>query len=493
MSARPSMFELQLGHLCNDRCVFCISGRLTSRGEAPLLAREVLAERLRLARAAGHEALTFLGGEPTIQPFFLDLVRLAVELGFAPIVIFTNGGKAGRGDLVERVLETGGTFEWRFSFQGATEAAHDATTRRRGSFQQLLRAVERVAAREQRIAVNTCVVAQNFRSLGAFPELLAPFDVAQLHVDMIHPEDTGNLSLEELRPIMVRYVDVAPFLREMVHGLPAGFDVNVGNVPQCLAPDLAPWIHHGGRPTLTSQVHDFGLPVLQPAQDKYAFKERKKLKPASCRGCVFDGRCSGLFPEYAELFGASELTPIVAEDDGRRTLERALERIGAGGAARHPDGDALTVDLDALEVAVGPSTALEAHARYDRGSLRVLRCGAPPAAALLRLRALDEALRAEGWRAICPLGDDALQPPSPRVQSALLRFRRAAPFGSLEWATLTLEDDGRRARLTLKGAGARVEAWVDAVGTGYRLVEGAASPAVRGGLRALFDALRAPA
>ena len=122
------MFELQLGQLCNDRCVFCISGRITRAGEARLLPFEPLAARLRQARAEGRTALTFLGGEPTIQPHFLELTRLAVALGFSPIVVFTNGSKAGRTDLIERVIETGGRFEWRFSFQGATEEAHERTT-----------------------------------------------------------------------------------------------------------------------------------------------------------------------------------------------------------------------------------------------------------------------------------------------------------------------------------------------------------------------------
>src|SRR5579859_5352445 len=143
----PGEFELQLGHLCNDRCVFCKSGRLTEEGNAPLVPLEVLAEHVREAYAAGHRRITFLGGEPTIQPAFLDLVKLAVSLGFETIVIFSNGSKPARTDLIEQVLATGGNFEWRFSFQGATKEAHERTTRRKGSFDQVLRSLKRVRAR----------------------------------------------------------------------------------------------------------------------------------------------------------------------------------------------------------------------------------------------------------------------------------------------------------------------------------------------------------
>jgi MoaA/NifB/PqqE/SkfB family radical SAM enzyme len=487
--AASSMFELQLGQLCNDRCVFCISGRITHAGEARLLPLEPLAARLRQARAEGRTALTFLGGEPTIQPHFLELTRLAVELGFSPIVVFTNGSKAGRTDLVDRVVETGGDFEWRFSFQGATEEAHERTTGRRGSWRQLIEAVSRASERGQRITVNTCVVAQNASSLGAFGEALAPFSVAQLHVDMIHPEDTGDLSLDELRPMMIRYTDVVPHLRAMVAGLPPGFDVNVGNVPPCIAPDLSPWIHHGGPPTETSQVSDFGLPVLQPSRDKYAFKERKKVKVAGCASCVFDRTCSGLFPEYAALFSTDELRPSVGAPGRfapvvRATLERAMTAVGAQWAVLERR---LTLDGESIDV--DPPRSADAHVGYDTLSLRVL---APSSSARRALERLDAALLVEGARVVHPVGDDAGTEIGPRLRAALRRWRGAAPYPPLRWS-VTASPSPTRVEVEMRASGARISLWVDDDGAGYRVVEGElVGSAERRAVSAMAQALRTP-
>jgi len=509
VSAPRGMFELQLGHLCNDRCVFCISGRLTSRRQAPLLAFDMLADRVRRAHADGHRALTFLGGEPTIQPAFLPLVELAVSLGFERIVIFTNGSKAGRTDLVERVLATGGNFEWRFSFQGGTEAAHEATTRRKGSFRQLLRAVERVAAHGQPITANTCVVAQNHRSLAAFPALLSGLGVGQLHADMIHPEDTGNLSLEELAPMMVRYSEIAPHLRDMVGGFPAGFDVNVGSLPPCIAPDLAPYVHHGGQPTETTQAHDFGLVVLQDGRDKYARKQRGKVKVPACRSCVFDARCSGLFPEYVALFGDGELRPVaeapvrarrrfrdVEREALARALTRAAERTGAWCELRDEGEEELLATAhgprpgDRIRLVLGPRQAGPGRATFHRGTVRLFDHEGAPGAASRWLLALQTELCAEGWRPQAPLAEDLLVPASPRITRALAVWRAAAPFGLLEWTALVLEAGGERATLTLRDpGGAEAVAWIGPEGHGYRLQDGAPSLALRGGLGALFRAL----
>ena len=46
-------FEIQLGHLCNNRCVFCSSGQLTAMKIARAVPLEPIIEALEAARAAG--------------------------------------------------------------------------------------------------------------------------------------------------------------------------------------------------------------------------------------------------------------------------------------------------------------------------------------------------------------------------------------------------------------------------------------------------------
>ncbi len=155
--------EIQLGHMCNNRCVFCVSGQETARGNAgPLDAAPMIAAITR-AHGEGHRKLTLLGGEPTLQPGFLDVVRHAVALGFEEIVIFTNGVKTAREAFLDEILATGGRFTWRISIQGATEEAHERTTLKDGSFGRIVRTLEGLARRGERITVNMCVVSLQLR------------------------------------------------------------------------------------------------------------------------------------------------------------------------------------------------------------------------------------------------------------------------------------------------------------------------------------------
>jgi MoaA/NifB/PqqE/SkfB family radical SAM enzyme len=300
--------EIQLGHLCNNRCVFCVSGQRTARGQAGVAELEPLLASIRAARASGHTTITLLGGEPTLQPVFMDVLRECGRLGFSEVVIFTNGAKTAREGFVDEILATGVPVSFRLSIQGATEESHERTTKKPGSFDRLVRTMQHLHARGARITVNACIVRSNHEDLARFPALLEPFGVRQLHLDLMRPADAGDRTEEELASQMPRFSELVPPMRAMVAGFSPGFDVNLGNLPYCVAPDLARVIHHDGERTETIAIDGDDLPSAP--WDKYEVKRRDKVKPESCARCVFSPRCSGVFDRYASAHGTSELVPI---------------------------------------------------------------------------------------------------------------------------------------------------------------------------------------
>lgn len=307
--------EIQLGHMCNNRCVFCFSGQQTSFGRAGPMNLGPQVDEMTKARAAGHTKVTLLGGEPTLQPGFLDVVRHAVALGFEEIVIFTNGVKTAREAFIDEILaiagDKKGLFTWRISIQGATEESHERTTKKDGSFGRILRTMEILHRKGERITINMCVVSSNYESVGEFPALLEPYGVKQLHLDMVRPLDAGSRSDDDFAAMIPRYSDMVPALEKMVAGFPEDFDLNIGNVPYCFAPHLARFIHHGGNDTTTFAVDEVRL--RSRPLDKYNWQKRDKSKPERCKTCVFDTRCGGVSDHYRALHGTDELVPVTRE------------------------------------------------------------------------------------------------------------------------------------------------------------------------------------
>jgi MoaA/NifB/PqqE/SkfB family radical SAM enzyme len=331
-------FEIQLGHLCNNRCLFCSSGQLSAMKVARTVALDPVVEAIVKARASGARRLTFLGGEPTTQRSFLPALEVAVAQGFEEIVIFTNGVMFPVEGFIERVVAMG-RFEWRVSIQGGDEAAHVAVTQRTDSFRRIVHGLERLQALGQRVTVNLCVNEASYRSLPQYPDLVARYGVQQLHVDIVRPSSTGDRDADYLRAIMPRYTDMAPsfdaMLTRFARELP-GFDVNVGNLPYCVLPAWAERIHHGGEETVTQACDTEGLEV---AVDKYAWHASMRRHVPACEGCAFRSRCSGVFGEYLALYGDEEFRAVTAATlraarDGRRArrrargLARALQAMG---------------------------------------------------------------------------------------------------------------------------------------------------------------------
>ncbi len=487
--------EIQLGHMCNNRCVFCVSGQRTALGEAGPMPIEPILARIREARAAGHHKITLLGGEPTLQPGFLEIIRETVALGFTEIVLFTNGVKTARPEFIDAILSTGGPFTFRISIQGASCETHERTTKKPGSFERIRRSLANLAARGQRITVNMCVVSSNFADVDRFPALLAPFGVSQLHLDMVRPLDAGDRTEEELRDMIPRYSSLAAPFRRMVAGFEEGFDVNVGNLPYCVAPDLAPWIHHDGEPTETIAID--GDDRLSRPWDKYFVKRRDKLKPERCRECIFDSRCSGVFETYARFHGVDELAPVDART--LRSLDTGGRMIGLWAPPLVPELEAEVLSDHAVRLAHDGRAIELRSASMRAGAIAAYQRFTVHRAGLLQPSDVPIFTRALGvlGEPIHPLGDDAIAAPAPALAHAISLLRSAAPFGPVAWRALALDERGLRAELRLEAADAAATLWIELESGrprgGYR-VEGEPSDELVDGLRRVMGVLaRRPA
>jgi MoaA/NifB/PqqE/SkfB family radical SAM enzyme len=371
--AEPNLqVEVQLGHLCNNRCVFCVSGQLSEQKNAPQLPPEPIRKQILQARSDGATKMTFLGGEPTMQRSFFDFLALAVDLNFNEIVIFTNGTMTPRESFRQRtlaILEGLGPdmrkrVIWRFSLQGGTKAEHDATTMNPGAWDRIVKSMEAIKDTGARMTGNMCVVESNWRSIVSLADMAQKYRFENLHLDMIRPRDSGDRTDAQLQAMMARYSDMAPKFAELVAAcdekLGPDFDLNFGNVPYCTAPMVSHRIHHDGEMTVTIAADGDG--GTQPAYNKYQDKREDKHKPPLCGACVFNGVCSGVFDKYRQFYGDSEFRPISvdelwARDTGGHHFmllaRKAIEDVAKSGGWRITRTNDSTVEFE-VAVPVDP-------------------------------------------------------------------------------------------------------------------------------------------
>lgn len=380
------LVEIQLGHMCNNRCVFCSSGQATEMGQAlPMELAPVLAalERAKKQRA---RKVTFLGGEPTLQRAFLPALRRATDLGFEEIEIFTNGVKAARRSFVDEVAAIG-RFSWRFSIQGGNRDAHDDAVVKPGAFLRICRAMDNVRAHGHRITANACINELSYRSLPDYVGLAQRYGIEQLHIDVVRPSSAGQRTDAYLGEVMPRHVDMAPYFEQMLTAFEAWdptFDVNVGNFPYCLLSKWSHRIHHGGMETLTLAA-DLENDLTE--KDKYQAQHSDKLHGPRCRACAFERQCSGVFDAYMRIHGTDELRPVTAaawaalDASGERSV--LVEGARCVAAAMGVGSEAMRVDE--------PGVSFD-----DRGVRVMIASRGQAGLAVARLHGLDVALATIG-------------------------------------------------------------------------------------------------
>lgn len=184
--AQPLSASLELTYRCNWRCVFCYNPRYHDRrGLSGAEWRAVLDD----LRALGTLYVALTGGEPLAHPEFLAVARAARERAFA-LRILTNGAlvtEALAGEIAAiRPLAV------ELSLHGATAATHDRATATPGSFDAMLRGLDRLLAREVGVVLKTPLTSLNEGETEGLRRLADERGVAW-RVDLVlTPRDDGD-------------------------------------------------------------------------------------------------------------------------------------------------------------------------------------------------------------------------------------------------------------------------------------------------------------
>ncbi len=374
--------EIQLGHMCNNVCSFCVSGQLTQQRIAKRIDLEPIIGVLEEARARGVQRVTFLGGEPTIQPGFLPALTKAVELGFPEIVLFTNLVRGREPKFLETVTSLG-SFTWRVSIQGGNEAAHDLVVGRSGAFAKIEQGLAWLGQRGHDLTANACINEESYRSAPDYVGLVRKHGIRQLHLDMVRPGSTGVRTEDHMAHLLARYSDMAGPIGEMLDGFDAwnpDFEVNIGNLPFCVLPRHAHRIAHGGEETLTVTTDDRG--ELGRVWNKYDYQGSNKVHAEACDACVFRPHCRGVPAKYASLYGVDELRTVTAQEVA--TLDPRVRRWLDTGWRPGRREERATAPASSKELArvVRLAKRVQAHSPYEGWRVVRVRAAASNAVAV---------------------------------------------------------------------------------------------------------------
>lgn len=145
---RPMGVHLQVADRCNHSCQHCYQ----VQGEKGELSLEQLCGIIDGIADAGVFTLNVSGGEATLRPDLLDILRYARGRGFA-LRLFTNGFLID--DAYAAALAEVGLLEVHISLYSGVAAEHDAVTRVPRSFERTVGAITALRRRGVRVVLKT--------------------------------------------------------------------------------------------------------------------------------------------------------------------------------------------------------------------------------------------------------------------------------------------------------------------------------------------------
>ena len=185
--AQPLSASLELTYRCNWRCVFCYNPRHHDQRGLPTARWLGLLDEL---RALGTLYVALTGGEPLTHPEFLAVARGVRERALA-LRILTNGALVTDhlADEIARLLP----MAVELSLHGARALSHDRATATPGSFEAMLRGVDRLLARGVPVVLKTPVTRLNEHELDAMRGIAEARGVPLRLDAMLTPRDDGDL------------------------------------------------------------------------------------------------------------------------------------------------------------------------------------------------------------------------------------------------------------------------------------------------------------
>jgi MoaA/NifB/PqqE/SkfB family radical SAM enzyme len=224
-----------LGQTCNARCYFCyFINRIEDKEhpEHPFMSLEKSKHICNVMRYFyGNTSVDIQGGEPTIFPGILDLVRHCHDIGLYPTLI-TNGLTLYKAGKLEAFRDAG-LRDWLVSLHGIGEA-HDDVVRVKGGFGKISRSI----ARMQELGIPfryNCTMSKPV--VDVLPDVARnAIEHGALAVNFIAFNPFGDQQTGQRTATNVaQYTEIKPKLTEALDLLEeAGIEANVRYLPLCM-------------------------------------------------------------------------------------------------------------------------------------------------------------------------------------------------------------------------------------------------------------------
>lgn len=328
MTERSRLFT---GYACNIKCKFCFYKDMKHVDIKPMIYKQ-----LEQGKAFGIKDWDISGGEPSILPYWFDLIRDMKDMGFRNIACITNGYKfSDSGFLINSKMA--GINELLFSVHGSNDRIHDNMTGVNGSFARIMRALSHAAYYGMKIRINVVVTKDNYKDLPDITKMMQHFHPVAFNFLPYRIENSASK-----KDNTVRYSKIAPYIMKAIDIINDGYTrdckIAIRYVSFCLFKGYEKYVagylqrvfdeYEWNEYTIRKfDCVRFGknIPELDCESDKWELEIRSiqgsidhvACHATSCLKCKYLKVCDGIWKSYAKVWGVDEFKPVEGEKTER--------------------------------------------------------------------------------------------------------------------------------------------------------------------------------
>ena len=229
-SSGPQKVIMNVTYVCNNHCTFCAVGTRTQVDGHPTRQREHLAKY----RALGVKLVDFDGGEPTLNPELIPLIRYARAIGYERVNVTTNGRLCAYEDFARKLVSSGLT-SLLVSVHGADAQSHAQQVGVAEAFEQTIAGIRNVtkhAPAGVELGMNVTVTKGNHERLEDLARLAWELGLRWMNVQFLTPFGRAT---KWIAPDTQRAADLA---REVITRWEDRMKFQVINLPFCFMPGM---------------------------------------------------------------------------------------------------------------------------------------------------------------------------------------------------------------------------------------------------------------
>jgi MoaA/NifB/PqqE/SkfB family radical SAM enzyme len=279
---------INLTYKCNNYCTFCAVGNRMHENGDYAFHRKTLEEY----RAKGVDLVDFDGGEPTIYPNLLNVIRYSRELGYQAINITTNGRTLAYPHIAKKILSSGLT-SLLISCHGANAATHEEQVQSKGAFRQTLKGIQTVLKMKpswMEFGVNITLTNTNWQCLPEYYAIMDRLGVRKINIQFLTPFGRAE---ENLVPDPA---EIAPTVMGLLDMYSQRIKTYLINVPWCFFPGYESYVVGDVLKLQRNMVF-----VTQEKVNLFEYLAGTRVRTEACTDCVFSVACDGFY-SFDETF-----------------------------------------------------------------------------------------------------------------------------------------------------------------------------------------------